>query len=695
MYLLLIFLSIIGSFFSGIFGKQIGSWGSTKITIICLFLSFLISLLAFYEVALLGSPVYLVLINWISSDVLNINWGFIFDSLTVTMCLVVTFISLLVHLYSTEYMSHDPHLSRFMAYLSLFTFFMLILVSADNFVQMFVGWEGVGLCSYLLINFWFTRIQANKAAIKAMLLNRIGDFSLVIGILILFLNFKSLDYATIAVLVPFFQNQNFNLFCFDLHVISSISVFLFIGAVGKSAQIGLHTWLPDAMEGPTPVSALIHAATMVTAGVFLIARTCFLFEYSFKVLEVIILVGAITSFLASSIGLVQNDLKRVIAYSTCSQLGYMIFACGLSNYSVGIFHLTNHAFFKALLFLSAGSVIHSISDEQDMRKMGGLKNLLPFTYISMVCGSLALSFPFLTGFYSKDLILEAAFSKYNLLGFFSYFLGTLGAFFTAFYSTRLLFLTFLSKPNGYRKIICYSQDSGFIIKFVLGILILPSIFIGYLSKDMLVGVGSNFFENSIFFNLNSFNSFDAEFVQNFYKTLPIHFSLFGIILAFLVYSFKSKFLFKMKSFLLGKKFYSFLNKKWYFDKIYNEVLGAFFFKYGYSLSYKFIDRGIFEILGPTGLSFLTLNLGSMLHKTQTNFLYHLLLTVLFSVTLLLFFELFRTIIITNDFFINYCNEYSNILNYIFCSIINIFSLELLFINIMVLIIVIKTNKTYQ
>jgi NADH-ubiquinone oxidoreductase chain 5 len=692
MYLLLIFLSFIGSSFAGLFGKHIGSWGSVRITTTCLFFSFVAAIAVFYEVALLKSPVYITLISWIDVEILNINWGFMFDSLTAVMCLVVTFISFLVHLYSIEYMSHDPHLSRFMAYLSLFTFFMLILVSADNFIQMFVGWEGVGLCSYLLINFWFTRIQANKAAIKAMLLNRIGDFSLVIGILILYVNFKSADYSSIAALIPFLKNKSINLFNCNVHMLSAVGLFLFVGAVGKSAQIGLHSWLPDAMEGPTPVSALIHAATMVTAGVFVIARTSFLYEHIFEILDIIIVVGALTSFLASSIGLVQNDLKRVIAYSTCSQLGYMVFACGLSNYSVGIFHLTNHAFFKALLFLSAGSVIHAINDEQDMRKMGGLKNLLPFTYVTLVCGSLSLiGFPFLTGFYSKDLILEAAYSNYNLLGYFSYFLGTTGAFFTAFYSARLVFLTFLARPNGYKKIISYSTDSGLIIKFVLGLLAIPSALIGYYSKDMLVGVGTSFFGDTIHNNKKSF-SFDAEFIPLFYKTLPINFSLLGFILALFVYSFLPEILFFIKSLKLFKKIYIFLNKKWFFDKIYNEYFSQFFFKLGYSISYKFIDRGIFELLGPTGLSFGTLHLGSVLHKSQTNSLYHITLTVIFAITLLFFIESFRRIIIQNDFFFYVLSEYSSGLNHLFSAITDILSFDLLFINLIAVLLIIKSEQ---
>ena len=651
MYLLLVFLSLIGSCLAGLFGRYLGSQGSAFISTSCLFLSLIISFFVFYEVALIGCFTYLKLTTWINSELLNIDWGFMFDSLTATMCVVVTFVSLLVHLYSIEYMSHDPHLSRFMSYLSLFTFFMLILVTADNFIQMFVGWEGVGLCSYLLINFWFTRIQANKAAIKAMLINRIGDFSLLIGILLIFVNYKAVDYATVSALTPFFKNQTVNFLNFNFNLLTIVGVFLFLGAVGKSAQLGLHTWLPDAMEGPTPVSALIHAATMVTAGVFLLARSSFIYEHAKHILDFVIIIGSFTAFFASTTGLLQNDLKRVIAYSTCSQLGYMVFASGLSNYSVGIFHLSNHAFFKALLFLSAGSVIHAVNDEQDMRKMGGLKNLVPFTYSMMVIGSLALiGFPFLTGFYSKDLILEVAYGKYSLLGHLSYFLGTFGAFFTAFYSTRLLYLTFLSKPTGYRQIICFAYDSGKNISIALGCLAVPSIFIGYLTKDMIVGVGTGFFNTAIYTNLTNVNIFDAEFVILFYKLLPVCLSILGAISAFLLYNFKSSFLFKIKISPLGKKIYNFLNRKWFFDKIYNEFLGQFFFKFGYSVSYKFVDRGIFEVLGPTGLSLVSLKIANNLHKTQTGYLYHYTLLILVGITLLLGF---RQIWLVCDFLVDY------------------------------------------
>lgn len=420
----------------------------------------------------------------------------------------------------------------------------------------------MGLCSYLLINFWFTRIQANKAAIKAMILNRIGDFGLVIGILIVFVEYKAVDYDTVFAITPILTGRVCNFLSFDFDLISIICFFLFIGAVGKSAQLGLHTWLPDAMEGPTPVSALIHAATMVTAGVFLIARTSPLFEYTSSMLSVVTVVGACTAFFAATVGLLQNDLKRVIAYSTCSQLGYMVFACGLSNYSVGVFHLINHAFFKALLFLGAGSIIHAVADEQDMRKMGGLKKLVPFTYSMMVIGSLALiGFPFLTGFYSKDVILEVAYGKYTSEGHFSYILGSFGAFLTAFYSTRLIYLTFLSTPNGYKTVICSAYDSSYQISISLFLLVIPSVLIGFYVKDMIIGFGSDFWGNAIFTRVENMNRVDSEFITHIYKVLPVILSLLGVLSSFLLYFLGNKLLVQLKMSASGKKIYSFFNKK--------------------------------------------------------------------------------------------------------------------------------------
>lgn len=446
-----------------------------------------------------------------------------FDSLTVSMFLVVNVISFLVHVYSIKYMSEDPHIVRFMSYLSFFTFFMLILVSADNFIQMFLGWEGVGLCSYLLISFWFTRVQANKAAIKALIVNRVGDFGLSIGIIFIFFFFRSVDFATVFALAPFYSGNAF---------LEVACLLLFVGSVGKSAQLGLHTWLPDAMEGPTPVSALIHAATMVTAGVFLIIRCSPLFEFAPSALTVVTFFGALTAFFAATVGLFQNDIKKVIAYSTCSQLGYMVFACGLSNYSASFFHLANHAFFKALLFLSAGSVIHSLSNEQDMRKMGGLTEVLPFTYTMMLIGSLSLmGFPYLTGFYSKDLILELAVANYTFSGVFSYWLGTLAALMTACYSFRLVYLVFFNIPNGFKVGYANTHELPVYMAFPLGLLCFGSIFLGYLSKDMVVGLGTPFFGNSIVVLFDNLYLIDAEFVPHAEKIRPVIFSFLGLFLA--------------------------------------------------------------------------------------------------------------------------------------------------------------------
>jgi NADH-ubiquinone oxidoreductase chain 5 len=652
MYLILIFLPLISSITVGMFGRYLGIKGSSLISIFCLFFTCIFSFFCFYEVGLSNSVVYIKLTKWIDSELLNVDWGFLFDSLTVVMCCVVTFISFLVHLYSTEYMSYDPHLPRFMSYLSLFTFFMLILVTADNYIQMFVGWEGVGLCSYLLINFWFTRIQANKAAIKAMIVNRIGDFGLILAILLTFTYFKAVDYATIFSIIPFFIDETLNLFYIEFNILSLISFFLLIGAIGKSAQIGLHTWLPDAMEGPTPVSALIHAATMVTAGIFLIVRSSFIFEYSSNISQIVTILGACTAFFAASTGLVQNDLKKVIAYSTCSQLGYMMFACGLSNYSVGIFHLVNHAFFKALLFLGAGSIIHAVIDEQDMRKMGGLKNKIPFTYSIMIVGSLALmGFPFLTGFYSKDIILETAFGKFCNSGFFSYILGIIGAFFTSFYSIRLLYITFLFKPNAYKSVIFLVKESKeYQINLVLFLLVLPSIFAGFYFKDLFIGLGSDFWGNSIYILPENMNRIDAEFIDQFIKLLPLFFSCLGFIFAFILYSFFNFFLFKIKISNLGKKTYNFLNKKWFFDKIYNEYLVQSILNISYRVSYKIIDRGIIEVFGPLGLTIIISKKANNLYKLQSGLLYHYTLIILISITFIL---IFRIISLNYFFFLDF------------------------------------------
>ena len=441
MYLSLIFFPILSFLFCMFLGRSLSPKGTAILSCLFIFFSFLECILSFFEVGICKSPVFIKLYPWVDSELFDASWGFLFDSLTVSMGFLVTSVSLIVHIYSTVYMSHDPHQCRFMSYISLFTFFMLLLLSSDNFILLFLGWEGVGLCSYLLINFWFTRLQANKSALKAMVVNRVGDLGLALGIACIFLIFKTVDFAIVFSLIPYACNLKLFFLFFNFGIVDLVCFLFFVGAVGKSAQIGLHSWLPDAMEGPTPVSALIHAATMVTAGVFLIVRCSPIFEYSQSILFFIALWGAITTFFSGTIGVFQNDLKKVIAYSTCSQLGYMVFACGLSNYSVSIFHVLNHGYFKALLFLSAGSVIHALHNEQDMRKMGGLLQALPFTYVTFFIGSFALmGVPFLTGFYSKDVILEISYSKYSFLGTFTNWLGVVSVVITSFYIQLVSYL---------------------------------------------------------------------------------------------------------------------------------------------------------------------------------------------------------------------------------------------------------------
>jgi len=601
MLISIILLPLIGFFSASVLGRFLGK-GACYITFFNTFLSFIASSFLAYKVIKLGIGYKLLLTPWVYSDFLKINWGFQFDTLTVVMLFVITFISSLVHLYSLEYMEFDPHLTRFMSYLSLFTFFMLILVTADNFLQMFVGWEGVGLSSYLLINFWYTRIQANKAAIKAMLVNRVGDYAILFGVFLIYYVFNSLDYDVVFGLASRVNSSTFSLFGLKLAYIDIITFLLFVGAMGKSAQFGLHTWLPDAMEGPTPVSALIHAATMVTAGVFLLFRCSYFFELSSFSLNVVLVIGSITAFFSSSVGLFQNDIKKIIAYSTCSQLGYMIFACGLSNYDVAMFHLSNHAFFKALLFLGAGSVIHAMNDEQDLRKFGGLKLRLPLSYAAMLIGSLALiGFPFLSGFYSKDTILELAYAKYTTLGHFAYFLGTLSVFSTAFYSTRLLYLVFLSEPNGHREVTLGSHEPGFKMAAALCLLTLFSIFIGYLTKDLFIGFGTSFWKSAIFILPINNIAVDIEFIPVVFKLIPLFLTIFGVISPYFIYTKYVNNFYIIKNNFIFKKFYNFLNRKWYFDRLYNEFVSQTILTHGFNFFYNDVDRGFLEQFGPFGI----------------------------------------------------------------------------------------------
>jgi NADH-ubiquinone oxidoreductase chain 5 len=611
MYLAILTLPLLSATVAGFLGRKVGKTGSHLITCGSLVLTALLAFVAFYEVGLCQSPVSIKLMSWIDSEFMLVSWGFNYDSLTVSMLLPVLIVSALVHIYSISYMGEDPHNQRFFSYLSMFTFFMLMLVTGDNYLVMFIGWEGVGISSYLLINFWFTRLQANKAAIKALVMNRVGDWGFSIGLWAIFWTFGNLDFTTVFSLAPFM----------DEDLITVISICLLIAAMGKSAQIGLHTWLPDAMEGPTPVSALIHAATMVTAGVYLLLRSSPILEYGSTPLILITWVGALTAFFAATTGLLQNDLKRVIAYSTCSQLGYMVFACGLSNYSIGIFHLVNHAFFKALLFLSAGAVIHALNDEQDMRKMGGLVNLLPFTYTMILIGSLSLmALPFLTGFYSKDLILEVAFGQYLFTGNVAYWLGTISAVFTAFYSLRLLALTFLTYPNGPKMNYLGTHEAPLIMAIPLVLLAIMSVFFGYVTKDLFIGVGTNFWGNSLFVHPNHVSLIEAEFaIPTFYKLLPLFGSLFGGGLALVLYHLFPLFTIRLTENTLGRTLYRFLNQKYWFDNLYNNLILSKLLDFGYTTN-KTLDRGVIELVGPYGLVNVFKNASSKITSLDTGFI---------------------------------------------------------------------------
>jgi proton-translocating NADH-quinone oxidoreductase chain L len=641
MYLLIILLPLLGFMSAAGFGRFLGMRGAALVTTTCLALCAFLSCLAFYEVGLCQSPCYIQLAPWFVSELFDASWGFLFDSLTVVMLIVITGVSSLVHLYSISYMGEDPHLARFMSYLSLFTFFMLMLVTGDNFIQMFLGWEGVGLASYLLINFWYTRLQANKSAIKAMLVNRVGDFGLALGIMGIFSLFKTVSFIPIFACASQVASdpdtKSFLFWGLEVDSLTALCCLLFVGSVGKSAQLGLHTWLPDAMEGPTPVSALIHAATMVTAGVFLVARCSPIFEYAPQALCLVAFLGAMTSFFAATTGVVQNDLKRVIAYSTCSQLGYMVFACGLSHYTVGVFHLMNHAFFKALLFLSAGSVIHAIADEQDMRKMGGLVQLLPFTYAMMMIGSLALiGFPFLTGFYSKDVILEVAYAKYTLSGNFAYWLGSISALFTSYYSFRLIFLTFLGSTNLPKAVTPSIHDAPLLMAIPLIVLSFGSIFGGYLAKDMMIGLGTDFWGSALLILPQNHLFLESEYIPQSIKMIPLIFSGLGALLAYgMTSAAGSRVAYQMKTSWLGRNIYIFLNKRWLFDKVYNDWLGYPSLSFGYHVSFKGLDKGVIELIGPTGIMQGFQEILRQVRSFQTGFVYHYALLMLIGLTSLI------------------------------------------------------------
>lgn len=631
MYLLVIFLPFLSFLTLGLTLKFTSKKIILYLPIFCLFISCFISYIIFYEIILSKSVCTSQIFTWIDSNFLHVDWGFLFDPLTSVMLIVVLTISSLVHFYSLSYMEFDPHLIRFLSYLSLFTFFMLMLITADNYIQLFLGWEGVGLASYLLINFWHTRIEANKSAMKAIIINRIGDLGVILGVALIFIQFKTVEFGSLFLLIPYSLDESFYCSGISFNNLTLISSCLFIGAIGKSAQVGLHTWLPDAMEGPTPVSALIHAATMVTAGVFILLRSSPLLEYAENVLFYIAIIGALTAFTAATIGTVQNDLKKVIAYSTCSQLGYMVFSVGLSNYPGSLFHLTNHAFFKALLFLSAGSIIHSLLDEQDMRKMGGLLKISPISYIMIFIGSFSLmGFPFLTGFYSKDFILEMTYGMYKVGSLFAYWLGVFAAGFTSFYSIRLIYLTFWTTNNSNKYKIILAHESSWIILFPLIFLGICSIFLGYLFKELFIGLNTDVWIMSLFVHPYHSSHIISEFLPFDVKLIPVIISIFGLIFSILWYKVilfyinrnesANKFLFFKEYFI----FYNFISDKWHFDYINNNLISSSTLSTGHNIVAKLLDQGIIEKLGPLGIIQTFKKIIKIMSDWQSGFIFQML-----------------------------------------------------------------------
>jgi NADH-ubiquinone oxidoreductase chain 5 len=632
MYLAIIILPLLGSIASGFFGRKIGVTGAQLITCTAVILTTILAVIAFFEVGLNNIPVSIQVFRWIDSESLNVGWDFHFDSLTVSMLLPVLIISSLVHIYSIGYMSHDPHNQRFFSYLSLFTFMMVILVTANNYLLMFVGWEGVGVCSYLLVCFWFTRIAANQSALSAFLTNRVGDCLLTIGMFAILWSFGNLDYATVFSLAPY-MNEN---------IVTIIGICLLIGAMAKSSQVGLHVWLPMAMEGPTPVSALIHAATMVTAGVYLLMRSSPLIEYSSTVLMLCLWLGAITTVFSSLIGLFQQDIKKVIAYSTMSQLGMMVIAVGLSSYNIALFHLVNHAFYKGLLFLGAGAVIHAVADNQDFRRYGGLRAFLPLTYSVMLIASLSLvAFPFMTGFYSKDFILESAYGQYYFSSTVVYIIATIGAIFTTLYSVKVLYLTFLTNPNG--PLINYKQahEGDIFMSLPLIILAIFSIFFGFITKDMFIGLGSGFFaDNALFIHPSHEIMLDTEFgVPTLFKLLPLIFTILFSIIAMVLSEYLSTVLIYFKLSRIGYNIFSFFNQRFLIELFYNRFITGIVLKLGGQTT-KVIDKGSIEYLGPYGLEKGLLNISNNISKLNTGVITSYALYILVGLVLYILFNLY-------------------------------------------------------
>ena len=630
----ILFLPLIGALLGYVI-KVFGDIYSEIVTTLFVSAAAILSIILFYNGIVYEDYGNYKIYQWIASGKFIVNASINIDPLSSIMLVVVSLVSALVHIYSIGYMSHDPDKPRFMCYLSLFTFAMFTLVVSDNFLQLFFGWEGVGLCSYLLIGFWHKKNSANNAAIKAFIVNRIGDFGFAIGIFLIFIFFGTLNYEEVFALAPNFADTEINFLGLEVNLITVTCLFLFIGAMGKSAQFFLHTWLPDAMEGPTPVSALIHAATMVTAGVFLVVRCSPIFEYSQVALNFVAIVGMITALFAASVAIVQNDIKKIIAYSTCSQLGYMFFAAGVGAYHVAIFHLFTHAFFKALLFLGSGSVIHSLNDEQDVRNMGDLWKKMPVTWFAMVVGTLALTgFPFLSGFYSKDAIIEFAFLKGTNVGYFAAGIGIMTAVLTALYSWRLIFKTFHGKFNNKNLSKSEIHESGLTITIPLLMLVVGSIFSGFLFKEFLIGHDyNNFWRDSILI----LEKFDHSGIPLWLLVITPFFVTILIPVSFYLYIKRTNILDGIV--LKYKSLYNFLLNKWYFDELYNQIIikptkfiGSFFWEKG---DIKIIDR-----FGPDGISKIIKIISNKSSKFQSGYIYDYAFIMLIGLSLLLTFFIF-------------------------------------------------------
>ena len=651
-YKLIVFLPLLGFLIAGLFGRSIGAKASEYITSGLLVVSAVLSWVAFVTVGFGDVEAFTVpVLRFLDVGPVQADWALRIDTLTVVMLVVVNTVSALVHIYSIGYMHHDPHRPRFFAYLSLFTFAMLMLVTSDNLVQMFFGWEGVGLASYLLIGFWYKKPSANAAAIKAFVVNRVGDFGFLLGIFGLFVLFGSVEFSTIfAGAASYLPAEGaaehgetvltFLGYALDKQsALTVVCLLLFMGAMGKSAQVPLHTWLPDAMEGPTPVSALIHAATMVTAGVFMLARLSPVFELSHSALTVVTFIGAFTAFFAATVGLVQNDIKRVIAYSTCSQLGYMFVALGMGFYSAAIFHLFTHAFFKALLFLGSGSVIHAVSDEQDMRKMGGLRKLIPATYWMMVIGTLALTGVGIpatiigtAGFFSKDAIIEGAFVGHNAVAGFAFAMLVIAACFTSFYSWRLIFMTFHGKPRATADVMHHVHESPPVMLVPLFILAVGALFAGVMFHDYFIGEAYAEFWKGALFTLDTNHILhDFHSVPMWVKLAPFVAMIGGFAMAYLFYIRSPE----MPKVLAERHrgLYAFLLNKWYFDELYDFLfvrpakwLGHFLWKKG--------DGWLIDGFGADGISARVVDVTNRVVKLQTGYLYHYAFAMLIGVAAL-------------------------------------------------------------